>query len=132
MAAKSKESGLKYATNILQDRCQTILIFWLGFRPLTMDELIKLFPEVSEETLVTKLRALQNLRVVNPIRDTADCYSLTDDGDQLRRLMNSLSVWGVQQQDQNADRQSMLIIEPELTANIKDLVKYRKTVEQYL
>lgn len=103
-----------------------------GFRPLTMDELIKLFPEVSEETLVTKLRALQNLRVVNPIRDTADCYSLTDDGDQLRRLMNSLSVWGVQQQDQNADRQSMLIIEPELTANIKDLVKYRKTVEQYL
>lgn len=46
--------------------------------------------------------------------------------------MISVSVWGVQQQDENADRQSMFVIEPELDASIKDLVKYRQTVEKYL
>lgn len=132
MTARSKESGLKYATNILQDQCQSVLIFWLGFRPLKMEELTELLSDVPKEELVSKLHVLQNLRVVNPICDKADCYSLTEDGDQLRCLMISVSVWGVQQQDENADRQSMFVIEPELDASIKDLVKYRQTVEKYL
>lgn len=46
--------------------------------------------------------------------------------------MISTSVWGVQQQDDNADRQSMQIVEPEMDASIKDLVKYTDTVKKYL
>lgn len=86
--------------------------FWLGFRTFTKQELLELIPALSEEELSAKLCQLQNLRVANPIRDTENKYSLTEDGEQLRRLMMSLSVWGAQQQDDNADRQSVLVVEP--------------------
>lgn len=93
---------------------------------------MQLLPDISEKQLAKKLYDLQNLRVVNPVRDTEDRYSLTDDGVQLRHLMISASVWGVQQQDTNADRQSMLVVEPEMDANLKDLMKYNETVRKYL
>lgn len=128
----TKESGLKYATKIIQDEWQSVLIYWLGFRPFTEDELLQLLPDISEKQLKQKLYDLQNLRVVNPVRDTEERYSLTDDGEQLRHLMISASVWGVQQQDTNADRQSMLVVEPEMDSNLKDLMKYNKTVRKYL
>lgn len=132
MTEGTKESGLKYATKIIQDEWQSVLIYWLGFRPFTKAELVQLLPDISDQQLMHKLHDLQNLRIVNPVRDTEDRYSLTDDGDQLRHLMVSTSIWGAQQQDTNADRQSMLVVEPELDASLKDLKKYNKTVKKYL
>lgn len=132
MTEATKENGLMYATKILQDEWQPTLIYWLGFRPFNMAELVQLLPDLSEEQLTSTLHDLQNLRVVNPICDTENRYSLTDDGEQLRHLMIPASVWGVQQQDDNADRQSMQIVEPEMDASMKDLVKYTDTVKKYL
>lgn len=103
MTKETKESGLAYANEILQDEWAPVLLFWLGFRTFTKQELLELIPALSEEELSAKLCQLQNLRVANPIRDTENKYSLTEDGEQLRRLMMSLSVWGAQQQDDNAE-----------------------------
>lgn len=132
MTEATNENGLKYATKILQDEWQPTLIYWLGFRPFDMAELSQLIPELSEDQLASKIHDLQNLRVVGPVKNSEQRYSLTDDGEQLRHLMISTSVWGVQQQDDNADRQSMQIVEPKMDASIKDLVKYTDTVKKYL
>lgn len=132
MTKETKESGLAYANEILQDEWAPVLLFGLGFRTFTKQELLELIPALSEEELSAKLCQLQNLRVANPIRDTENKYSLTEDGEQLRRLMMSLSVWGAQQQDDNADRQSVLVVEPESTAKLKDLVKYNQILSKYI
>lgn len=132
MRRKNKESGLAYANDILQDEWAPVLLFWLGFRTFTEQELLDLIPDLSEEELSAKLCQLQNLCIVNPIRDTENKYSLTDDGSQLRQLLMSLSVWGAQQQDNNADRQSMLVVVPENTVKLSDLIKYNQILGKYI
>lgn len=99
---------------------------------MTKGELLQLLPKLTSDQLAAELHALQNLRVVNPVMDDANQYSLTDDGDQLRQLIISSSLWGLQQQDDNEDRISTNVVEPENTASIKDLVKYNGVVEKYL
>lgn len=93
MIDNTKESGLAYATKIFQDRWLPKVIYWLGFRPLGREELEKLFARLSGDQLDNKLHDLQNLRVVNPVLDTEDRYSLTDEGDQLRELIISTGVF---------------------------------------
>lgn len=46
--------------------------------------------------------------------------------------MMSVSVWGAQQQDDTADRQSVLVVEPESTVKLKDLVKYNQILSKYI
>ncbi len=132
MTEKKTESGLAYTLKIMASQWQPTMIYWLGFRPLTKGELLHLLPKLTSDQLAAELHALQNLRVVNPVMDDANQYSLTDDGDQLRQLIISSSLWGLQQQDDNEDRISTNVVEPENTASIKDLVKYNGVVEKYL
>lgn len=95
-------------------------------------ELLMLLPKLSNDQLSAELHTLQNLRIVNPVKNDEDQYSLTDDGDQLRQLIVSSSLWGLQQQDDNEDLISANVVEPENTASLRDLVKYNDTVEKYL
>lgn len=132
MIKGAKESGLAYANEILQDEWAPTLLFWLGFRNFTENDLARLIPGLTAGELLAKLHQLQNLRIANPIRDTENKYSLTDEGDQLRRLMMSLGIWGAQQQDDNADRQSVLVVEPESTAGLGDLIKYNEILRKYI
>lgn len=132
MTERENESGLTYAVNILKDKWQPTVMFWLGLRPLSAEELQTLIPELTASQLAEVVYALQNLRVVNPVKDTKNKFSLTDDGEQLRQLMISTSVWGLQQQDDNAARVSDQVVEPEPTASMSDLLKYTKTVKRYL
>lgn len=132
MADKKQDNGISYALQILNDRWQPTMIFWLGFRPLTINELSQLMPDLTRDRLDSELAVLQNLRVVNPIKDTENKYSLTDDGEDFRQLMNSLSIWGQQQIDDNDDVISSLIVEPETDAKLSDLVKYTKLIKKYL
>lgn len=128
----TSKSGIDYSLRILQDEWQPTLIFWLGFRPLTLDELHQLVPKLSEEDLQTELAKLQNLRIANPVKDTENCYSLTEDGDDFRQMMMSLSIWGRHQINDDEDKQSALIIEPESDAKLSELVKYNKFLQEYI
>lgn len=132
MTDRKEKSGLDYALKILCDEWQPTLIFWLGFRPLLKDELTQLVPELSAEQLDIELTALQNLRIVNPVKDTENKYSLTDDGEDLRQQIVSLSVWGKHQLNADEDKISVGIVEPELDAQVSELVKFRQLVKEYI
>lgn len=125
-------SGIDYALGILQDKWQPTLIFWLGFRPLTLGELHQLVPRLADKALQAELTKLQNLCVANPVKDTADCYSLTEEGQDFRQLLISLSIWGKQQLNDNEDKQSPLIVEPEPDAKLSELVKYNSFLQKYI
>ena len=53
---------------------------------------------------------------------------MTNDGDDLRNMLISLSVWGRQQMDNQEEIIPELIVEPERVANLKELVKFREGV----
>lgn len=125
-------SGIDYALSILQDQWQPTLIFWLGFRPLTLDELHQLVPKLAGDELKAELARLQNLRIANPVKDTENCYSLTADGTDFRQLMISLSMWGKQQMNDDEDKVSPLIVEPETDAKLSELIKYNKFLREYI
>ena len=132
MTDRKFHSGIDYSFNILQDKWQPTLVFWLGFRPLTLDELHQLVPKMSDDELQTELAKLQNLRIANPVKDTENCYSLTEDGKDFRQMMMSLSIWGKQQMNDNEDKSSALVIEPESNAKMSELVKYSKLLRDYI
>ncbi len=132
MTDQTNHSGIDYSLSILQDKWQPTLIFWLGFRPLTLDEMKQLVPKMSSDELQNELAKLQNLRVANPVKDTENCYSLTEDGKDFRQLMMSLSIWGKQQMNDNEDKSSALVIEPESDAKLSELVKYGKLLRDYI
>lgn len=125
-------SGIDYALSILQDQWQPTLIFWLGFRSLTLDELHQLVPKLAGDELKAELARLQNLRIANPVKDTENCYSLTTDGTDFRQLMISLSMWGKQQMNDDEDKVSPLIVEPETDAKLSELIKYNKFLREYI
>lgn len=132
MTDRKFHSGIDYSLSILQEKWQPTLVFWLGFRPLTLDELHQLVPKMSDDELKTELAKLQNLRIANPVKDTENCYSLTEDGKDFCQMMMSLSIWGKQQMNDNEDKSSALIIEPESDAKLSELIKYNKTLRDYI
>lgn len=132
MTDRKFHSGIDYSLSILQEKWQPTLVFWLGFRPLTLDELRQLFPKLSGDELKTELAKLQNLRIANPVKDTENCYSLTEDGKDFRQMLMSLSIWGKQQMNDNEDKSSSLVIEPESNAKMSELVKYSKLLRDYI
>lgn len=132
MTDRKFHSGIDYSLSILQEKWQPTLVFWLGFRPLTLDELRQLVPKMSDDELKTELAKLQNLRIANPVKDTENCYSLTEDGKDFRQMMMSLSIWGKQQMNDNEDKSSALVIEPEYDAKLSELIKYNKPLRDYI
>lgn len=132
MTDRKFHSGIDYSLSILQEKWQPTLVFWLGFRPLTLDELRQLFPKLSGDELKTELAKLQNLRIANPVKDTENCYSLTEDEKDFRQMLMSLSIWGKQQMNDNEDKSSALVIEPESNAKMSELVKYSKLLRDYI
>ena len=125
-------SGIDYALSILQGQWQPTLIFWLGFRPLTLDELHQLVPKLAGDELKAELARLQNLRIANPVKDTENCYSLTTDGTDFRQLMISLSMWGKQQMNDDEDKTTPLVVEPEANAKLSELIKYNQFLREYI
>lgn len=132
MSDRKFHSGIDYSLSILQEKWQPTLVFWLGFRPLTLDELRQLVPKMSGDELKAELAKLQNLRIANPIKDTENCYSLTEDGKDFRQMMMSLSIWGKQQMNDNENKCSVLAIEPEIDAKLSELIKYNKPLRDYI
>lgn len=57
---------------------------------------------------------------------------MTDDGNDFRQLLISLSVWGKQQMNDNEDKSSPLVVEPEADAKLSELVKYSELLREYI
>ena len=123
----SKQYGFDYAKDILTDPNQVVLIFWLGFRAFDEDELVVL-TENSKESIGSALQHLREIDVINPIKDDQQKWSLTNDGDDLRSILLSLSVWGRQQLDDREEITQQLIVEPDRAADMKELLKFRDNV----
>lgn len=123
----SKQYGFDYAKDILTDPNQVVLIFWLGFRAFDEDELVVLI-ENSKESINSALQHLREIDVINPIKDDQQKWSLTNDGDDLRSILLSLSVWGRQQLDDREEITQQLIVEPDRAADMKELLKFRDNV----
>ena len=123
----SKQYGFDYAKDILTDPNQVVLIFWLGFRAFDEDELVVL-TENSKESIDSALQHLREIDVINPIKDDQQKWTLTNDGDDLRSILLSLSVWGRQQLDDQEEITQQLIIEPDRAADMKELLKFRDNV----
>lgn len=123
----SKQYGFDYAKDILTDPNQVVLIFWLGFRAFDEDELVVL-TENTKESIDAALQHLREIDVINPIKDDQQKWTLTNDGDDLRSILLSLSVWGRQQLDDQEEITQQLIIEPDRAADMKELLKFRDNV----
>ena len=123
----SKQYGFDYAKDILTDPNQVVLIVWLGFRAFDEDELVVL-TENSKESIDSALQHLREIDVINPIKDDQQKWSLTNDGDDLRSILLSLSVWGRQQLDDREEITQQLIVEPDRAADMKELLKFRDNV----
>ncbi len=59
-------------------------------------------------------------------------FSLTDDGNDLRNMILTMSVWGRQQMDDSANRVSTQIVEPEKDASMSELIKYNEQLNKYM
>lgn len=132
MTEKKDQGGVKYTLDVLQDEWQPRIIYWLGFRAFSVDELQRLLPELDTVTLNDELASLQNLRIVNPVSDQANKYSLTVAGEDLRNMVVTMSVWGRQQIDAAQNRASDQIVEPEFNASLDELLDYKDQLERYL
>lgn len=123
----SKQYGFDYAKAILDDPNQVGLIFWLGFRAFDEDELVVL-TEKTKESIDSALQHLREIDVINPIKDDQQKWTLTNDGDDLRSILLSLSVWGRQQLDDQEEITQQLIVEPDRAADMKELLKFPDNV----
>lgn len=103
------------------------MIFWLGFRAFDEDELVVL-TEKTKESIDSALQHLREIDVINPIKDDQQKWTLTNDGDDLRSILLSLSVWGRQQLDDQEEITQQLIVEPDRAADMKELLKFRDNV----
>lgn len=132
MTEKKNQRGVNYTLDVLEDKWQPRIIFWLGFRPFTIDELHQLLPALTAVALNDELTSLQNLRIVNPLKDQAGKYTLTEDGNDLRNLVMTMGIWGRQQLDDSAAKTSDQIVEPEHNASMEELIKYNQKLDKYL
>lgn len=62
----------------------------------------------------------------------ASGYNRRCEGDDFRQLMISLSIWGKQQMNDDEDKVSPLIVEPEADAKLGELIKYNKFLREYI
>lgn len=127
----TKKTGINFVLQVLANDWQPRLLFWLGFRPFDETELQQLLPGASAETIRHDLRCLQNLGIMNPIKDDDHKWTLTDAGDGLRDLMLSLCIWGRHQIDNEEDRIPGQIVQPEKQASMKELMAYGETLNKY-
>lgn len=87
---------------------------------------------IASVALNEEITSLQNLRIVNPVVDEENKYLLADDGNDLRNMVLTMSVWGQQQMDDSANRVSTQIVEPEKDASMSELIKYNEKLNEYM
>lgn len=58
MTERKDQYGVNYTLDVLEDKWQPRIIYWLGFRPFTIDELHRLLPELTLVALNDEIASL--------------------------------------------------------------------------
>ena len=91
-----------------------------------------MLPDLTDVALNEEITSLQNLRIINPVVDEENKYSLTDDGNDLRNMVLTMSVWGRQQMDDSANRACTQVAVPERDVSMSELIKYSEKLNEYM
>jgi DNA-binding HxlR family transcriptional regulator len=79
-------------------RWKPLIIFQLNNGPLRYSELKKAIPNITEKMLIQNLRELENdnliAREVKPVVPPHVTYSLTEPGEALKPMFDSMAHWG--------------------------------------
>lgn len=89
---------VKATTNVIAGKWKVLIVWHLSFRSQRFAELRNLLPGVSEKVLAAQLRQLEQDGVVRRIDARTSPprvdYMLTDSGNDLIPLMQSMCDWG--------------------------------------
>ena len=101
-----ESNGKKYACtskipiDLVDDKWKFLILWNLAIKPLRISELSERIPETSQRTLSRKLKALEEVslvqRVVFPEVPPKVEYSLTIHGERLVEIFATMTKWGEQ------------------------------------
>lgn len=128
---KNFNQGISYPLSVLGTKHCSQIIFWLGVKPLDIDDLHELLSNISKNQLINTIGDLQEDYLVNPIQE-ANRFSLTDNGYELLKIIMHLGVWGRQQMDHIEGKTSKQVVLPDASMEQKELMKFKDTVAQYI
>ncbi|ONI42217.1 hypothetical protein AN639_02060 [Candidatus Epulonipiscium fishelsonii] len=99
MSEKVFNCGMELTLDIIGGKWKPIIIFHVGNKKvLRYGELKRLIPSISERVLSRELKELENNKILNKQtfneRVLRVEYSLTDIGEEVLPILNSLTEWG--------------------------------------
>lgn len=89
-----------YATaqKILSGKWALLILYHLSKNTLRFNKLQKLLPDITQATLTSQLRTLENygliIRTIYPQIPPKVEYELSDIGREFNSVLNSLQIWG--------------------------------------
>lgn len=91
--------NMELTLDVIGSKWKPILIYHIGHSPnIRYGELKRLIPAISERVLSRELRELENAQIINREAFKEKIlrveYSLTDIGNEVLPILNSLTEWG--------------------------------------
>lgn len=120
-----KISCFDYTCEFLNNKCQSAIILWLGFRPFNANELKLLIDDFSGEEVMANLDQLKLAGIIEPVPNKEEKWNLSESGWELHELILNVAIWGHHQMNDLEDKENNLIIEPDKAASMGELVRYR-------
>lgn len=101
-----KACPVELTLNIIGGKWKGIIINLLSERPVRFNEFKRLIPGITQRMLTLQLRELEKdgivKRMVHPNTMPMKVeYSLTDQGESLSPIVQSLMIWGMEYERQN-------------------------------
>ncbi|RBQ31844.1 winged helix-turn-helix transcriptional regulator [Aliarcobacter vitoriensis] len=95
---KEYECPSKIPMDLVDDKWKFLILWNLATKPLRVSELTQKMPDISQRTLSRKLKALEEVSLVNrvvfPEVPPKVEYSLTIHGERLLEVFEIMSKWG--------------------------------------
>lgn len=95
---KKYECPSKIPMDLLDDKWKFFILWNLSTKPLRISELAQKLPDISQRTLSRKLKALEEVSLVNrvvfPEVPPKVEYSLSIHGERLLEVFEIMSKWG--------------------------------------
>jgi DNA-binding HxlR family transcriptional regulator len=93
------ECPTEFAMDVLGGKWKTVIMAYLGERPMRYSELHTLMPKLSEKVLTDRLRDLVTadliIRRKSATVNGVELYTLTERGESLTPILTRLYAWGI-------------------------------------
>lgn len=97
---KEYECASKIPIDLLDDKWKFLILWTLSSKPLRISELAEKIPDISQRTLSRKLKALEEVSLINrivfPEVPPKVEYSLTIHSERLLEVIQTMQKWGEQ------------------------------------